>query len=192
MLEEDPQTIPRDSHANDALLTAIGWKPCGRLLAVVPNAHDGPLTDMCYLQRVFEHESSSLPRGTTSSSFWGTLATCGTDGTLRLWAVAGHGRSPLELLVTVEVSTRGVGIGHARSVSWDRSGTTIALGTAGNAVCLVQPGTVRTSKGARYFAWGTFQPLQFIIQARCDRAELFNCSSTCASTSWDTERICDY
>lgn len=52
------------------------------------------------------------------------------------------GPCPLQLLLTVEVSSRGVGIGHPRSVSWDRSGTTLALGTVGNAVCLVQPGEV--------------------------------------------------
>lgn len=61
---------------------------------------------------------------------------------MELPGVVGEGPSPLQLLLTVKVSSRGVGIGHPRSVSWDRSGTTLALGTVGNAVCLVQPGEV--------------------------------------------------
>lgn len=56
--------------------------------------------------------------------------------------VVGEGPSPLQLLLTIAVSNRGVGVGYPRSVSWDRSGTTLALGTVGNAVCLVQPGEV--------------------------------------------------
>lgn len=60
--------------------------------------------------------------------------------------VVGEGPSPLQLLLMVEVSSRGVGIGHPRSVSWDRSGTTLALGTVGNAVCLVQPGEVSSKR----------------------------------------------
>ena len=62
--------------------------------------------------------------------------------------VVGAGPAPLQLLLTVEVSSRGVGIGHPRSVSWDRSGTTLALGTVGNAVCLVQPGEVSFERWA--------------------------------------------
>lgn len=151
VLEEDQRPPPDDSYAKNSLLTVVGWKTCGRLLAVVPKAHDGSLTDMCYLRcdthrgpaARSEKDSSSLSRpAAVSSSVWGNLATCGADGTLRLWAVAGDAPSPLELLMTVDVSTRGVGIGHPRSVSWDRSGTTLALGTVGNAVCLVQPGEV--------------------------------------------------
>ena len=48
----------------------------------------------------------------------------------------------------MEVGARGVGMGYPRSVHWDESGTTLAIGTTGNAVCLVQPGELTaTSNG---------------------------------------------
>lgn len=182
-MEEDPQQHPAttgstthgNTHASvvgsvtQYATSLVGWKPSGRLLAVVPKVHDGALTDMCYLPRDCCHHrnpsgstvagakelSASVTAGSGGGGSgasrgpggeeWGRLATCGEDGTLRLWAVAGEGPSPLELLITVEVSTRGVGVGHARSVSWDKSGTTLVLGTVGNAVCLVQPGQVQSS-----------------------------------------------
>lgn len=155
----------------------LGWKPHGRLLAVVPRAHNGMLTDMCFLPREDHHDRGAAtsaaaagdacrrlgPHGSPSSSpsrpsrlstwqragsprrEWGRLATCGEDGKLRLWSVViGGGSSPLELLVTLEVSSRGTGIGFARSVCWDRSGVVLALGTFGNAVCLVQEKEVST------------------------------------------------
>lgn len=100
---------------------------------------------MCYLPHG-EEQYAAAARSSYGGQEWGRLATCGGEGTLRLWGVTGEASSPLQLLLTVEVSNRGVGIGHARSVSWDRSGTTIALGTVGNAVCLVQPGEVRFSR----------------------------------------------
>lgn len=74
--------------------------------------------------------------------------------------VVGAGPSPLQLLLTVEVSSRGVGIGHPRSVSWDRSGTTLALGTVGNAVCLVQPGEVSKPQSA---GWKTQKKVFFLV-----------------------------
>jgi hypothetical protein len=36
-------------------------------------------------------------------------------------------------------------MGFPRSVQWDESGTTLAIGTTGNAVCLVQPGDLTTN-----------------------------------------------
>jgi hypothetical protein len=48
-------------------------------------------------------------------------------------------------LQQVEVGARGVGMGFPRSVQWDESGTTLAIGTTGNAVCLVQPGDLTTN-----------------------------------------------
>ncbi|CAM9489991.1 unnamed protein product, partial [Ectocarpus fasciculatus] len=137
----------------------VGWQPGGRLLAVVPKAHDGAITDVSYLPHgedgrpplaagVVEGEAArgrfgggaGEGEGSSSGQEWGRLATCGGKGTLRLWSVVGEGPSPLQLLLTIAVSNRGVGVGYPRSVSWDRSGTTLALGTVGNAVCLVQPG----------------------------------------------------
>ncbi|CAB1106253.1 unnamed protein product [Ectocarpus sp. CCAP 1310/34] len=145
----------------------VGWQPGGRLLAVVPKVHDGAITDVSYLPHgedgrpppaavVAEAEAARVRfgggagegEGSSGGQEWGRLATCGGKGTLRLWSelevgragVAGEGPSPLQLLLTISVSNRGVGVGYPRSVSWDRSGTTLALGTVGNAVALVQPG----------------------------------------------------
>ncbi|CAM9891815.1 unnamed protein product [Ectocarpus sp. 12 AP-2014] len=135
----------------------VGWQPGGRLLAVVPKAHDGAITDVSYLPHgedgrptpaagVVQAEAArarfggGAGEGSSGGQEWGRLATCGGKGTLRLWSVAGEGPSPLQLLLTISVSNRGVGVGYPRSVSWDRSGTTLALGTVGNAVALVQPG----------------------------------------------------
>lgn len=42
----------------------VGWKPHGRLLAVVPKAHDGALADMCYLPHG-EDRVSAGPRRRT-------------------------------------------------------------------------------------------------------------------------------
>lgn len=152
--EEDPSQLRGAADTLGAGGRRAGWKPHGRLLAVVANAHEGPLTDMCYLPHGdFHHAVSSKEAQTTARESeeeeWGRLATCGGEGTLRLWGVIGEGNSPLQLLLTVDVSNRGVGIGHARSVSWDRSGTTLAIGTVKNAVCLVQPGEVRSQQGKR-------------------------------------------
>ncbi|CAM9247189.1 unnamed protein product, partial [Choristocarpus tenellus] len=131
--------------------SGIGWIPYGRLLAVVPRAHEGPVTDMCFLPVPMGRERSRGGKGGEieretgtggGSAFLGQLATCGGEGTLRLWRVTTKGPAPLERLSSVDISSRGAGVGHPRSVCWDRSGTTLALGTVGNAVCLVQPGEV--------------------------------------------------
>lgn len=171
---EDDSILPLDpgTGTTEEISTATGWKPHGNLLAVVPNAHSGVLTDMCYMawEDRYLQAANPLPgaqgasstesRSTSSpsrhhgrrESEWGRLATCGEDGMLRLWAVVfGDGPSPLELLATIEISTRVVGIGYARSISWDRSRTRLALGTVGNAVCLVQLEEVSINDSTIYF-----------------------------------------
>jgi hypothetical protein len=40
-------------------------------------------------------------------------------------------------------------MGFPRSVQWDESGTTLAIGTTGNAVCLVQPGDLTASNNGK-------------------------------------------
>ncbi|CAM9727609.1 unnamed protein product, partial [Discosporangium mesarthrocarpum] len=134
----------------------MGWRPCGKLLSVIPAMHEGPITDMSFLTAEAP-PTDSLPGGGDRvrpgseagpggrKGELGLLATCGGEGTLRLWQVTAEGPLPLKRLLSVEVSSRGAGVGHPRSVSWDRSGTTLALGTVGNAVCLVQPGEVSSS-----------------------------------------------
>lgn len=126
----------------------VGLRSHGQLLAVMPNAHEGPLTDMCYLPKDGgDNQGTTVERVVDEGEEWGTLATCGGGGTLRLWVVMAENPSPLQLLLTVDISRKGIGIGHARSVSWDLSGTTLAVGTVGNAVCLIQPGEVREVQG---------------------------------------------
>ena len=69
------------------------------------------------------------------------------EGTLVLWRVVGLGEvglSPLQLLLVVDFSSKGIGIGHARSVSWDSFGKTLVVGTVGNAVCHFHAGEKRT------------------------------------------------
>lgn len=79
---------------------AVGWQPRGRLLAVVPKAHDGPITDISYLAHGEDGRQpapAAAPRparnppdssggaGGEDGREWGRLATCGWEGTLRLW-----------------------------------------------------------------------------------------------------------
>lgn len=110
--EQRPQQQQHHQHKvsppRDGGSVAVGWQPRGRLLAVVPKAHDGSITDMSYLPHgedgrvpppaatplksvqnpTFEEEAGE---GGGASEL-GRLATCGADGTLRLWGEQGGGR----------------------------------------------------------------------------------------------------
>jgi WD40 repeat protein len=93
--------------------------PHGQILASQDGVHPGAITDLSCLSG-----NPSL------------LASTGADGTLKIWRLDSTWR--LEQLVSVDVSSRGPSMGTPRSVSWDPSRTTLALGTTGNCVCLVQ------------------------------------------------------
>ncbi|CAM9731941.1 unnamed protein product [Chrysoparadoxa australica] len=126
---------------------ALGWRPHGKLVAVLQNCHEGMIVNMSMTTA-----KSSSPVEAASRPL---LATCGIDGTLKVWAIAdtslrmdatystsseSQTSSFLDNLMTVQVSSRGPAMGWPRSVAWDYEGKTLALGTTGNAVCLVQPG----------------------------------------------------
>ncbi|KAG5178982.1 hypothetical protein JKP88DRAFT_280724 [Tribonema minus] len=115
-----------------------GWLAQGRVTHCVSGAHAGAVTDLCVLQPDDAAAAAALSTGAA------TLATAGADGTLKLWKLVCDVVKldlVLEPLLAIEVAARGVALGHPRSLSWDDSGTTIAVGTAGNAICLVQPPT---------------------------------------------------
>jgi WD40 repeat protein len=128
--EQSEETGISDVVADDLLenratrKTFLGWQARGKLLSVVRDAHDGAINDISFVSKTK------------------LVATAGKDGVVSLWSLAdgwtkATRMNPLRLLQSAHITTSSHVLGSPRALCWDTEGKNLAVGTTGNAVCLI-------------------------------------------------------
>ena len=115
--------------SNSHSLTDYSWQSRGRLLSVVSDVHDSPILDIDYTGAYWyaDDEDDCVER----------ITTCSKDGIANVWKMDRTETDrglPFEHSSTINIGYSESNVGSPRCISWDMDGSTILVGTTGNAL----------------------------------------------------------
>jgi len=125
-------------HMEDDLMVGVldwkdaspSWLPRGKLLSVVMELHDSPIISMDYSGVVINDLNSE-------QQYTERIISSSTDGIINVWQLnrdsITSSSQPMEHLGYLELHKE-----YARSISWNRNGSSALLGTAENSILLLK------------------------------------------------------